>query len=123
MEDVSCAGGNREQRVIAPGVGVREVGATLLGQAVCLADRRVEIDREGLTAGSGTRCPGPGEEMPADRVELADVAPAEAPQERAEGGRRLDRVTEDPRRPAGPQGVGVVDAVTAGERRDLLLVS
>jgi hypothetical protein len=58
-----------------------------------------------------------GEEMPADPVELADVAPAEAAQERAEGGRRLDRVTEDPRRPAGPQGVGVVDAVTAGERR------
>jgi hypothetical protein len=55
--------------------------------------------------------------MPSDGVELADVAPAEAAQERAEGGHRLDREVEDPRRPARPECGRVVDAVTARERR------
>ena len=45
------------------------------------------------------------------------MAPAEAAQEGPEGGRRLDRATQHARRPAGAQRIGVVDAVTARERR------
>jgi phosphoglycolate phosphatase-like HAD superfamily hydrolase len=55
--------------------------------------------------------------MPSDGVELADVAPAEAAQERAEGRRRLDREAEDPGRAARSESPGVVDAFTARERR------
>jgi hypothetical protein len=77
-EHVAGAGRDREERVIAPDAGIPVVGGALLGEAIRLADRRVEIDREGLGTGSGTRCPGPLEEQPTDPVELADVAPAEA---------------------------------------------
>ena len=45
------------------------------------------------------------------------MAPAEAAQESPEGGRRLHGATQHARRPAGAQGIGVVDAVAAGERR------
>ena len=45
------------------------------------------------------------------------MAPAEAAQKGPEGGRRLDRATQHARRPAGAQGIGVGDAVAAGERR------
>ncbi len=45
------------------------------------------------------------------------MAPAEAAQERAQGGRGLDREAQHPLRAAGPQGVRVVDAVAARERR------
>src|SRR5450759_1551857 len=55
--------------------------------------------------------------MPSDGVELADVAPAEAAQERAERRGRLDREAEDPSRAARPERGRVVDAVTARERR------
>src|SRR5664280_606995 len=67
--------------------------------------------------GSRLGRPGPGEEMPSDGVELADLAPAEAAQERAEGRRRLDREAEDPGRAARSESPGVVDAFTARERR------
>jgi len=56
-EHVAGAGRDREERVIAPDAGVPVVEGTLLGETVRLADRRVEIDREGSRAGSGTRCP------------------------------------------------------------------
>src|SRR5450759_2035971 len=55
--------------------------------------------------------------MAADGVKLADVAPAEAAQERAPGGGGLHHVAQDASRPAGPQGVRVIDAVTTRERR------
>jgi hypothetical protein len=89
---------------------------TLLLETVRLADRRVEVDREGCRPGTGSCPPGPGEEMPADGVELADVAPAEAAQERAQGRCRLDPEAEDPVRAAGPRRGRVIDAVTARER-------
>jgi hypothetical protein len=50
------------------------------------------------------------------RVELADVAPAEAAQEGAQRGRGLDDEPENLLRAAGAQGGRVVDAVTARER-------
>jgi len=55
--------------------------------------------------------------MPGDGIELADMAPAEAAQERAERRCRLDREAEDPRRPARPERGRAVDAITTGERR------
>jgi hypothetical protein len=108
--------GDREEGVVAADAGVAVVEGTFLGEAVRLADRRVEIDREGCISGSGSGRPGPGEEVAADGVELADVAPAEAAQERAQGRGCLDRATEDPGRPTGAKGVCVVDAVTTRER-------
>src|SRR5207245_8786553 len=106
------------ERVIAADVGVRVVPGAVLGEAVRLADRRVEIDRQRRRAGSGAGRPGPGEQLAADPVELADVAPAKAAQERPQGRRRLDREAEDPGRAAGAQGVRVVDTVAPGQRRE-----
>ncbi len=102
---------------MAPDAGVPVVEGTLLLEAIGLADRRVEIDREGCGPGSRPGREGPPEELAADPVELADVAPAEAAQERAQGRGCLDRVTEDPGRPTRAKGVCVVDAVAPGERR------
>ena len=114
-EDVARAGRDREQRVIAADMAVREVGAAFLSETVRLADGRVQIDRERLRSGSRTGGPGPGEQLAADAVELANVAPAEAAQERAEGGRRLDGEAQHPARATGAQGVRVIDAVAARE--------
>ena len=49
------AGG--QQRVIAQGMGVAET-STLLGVAVDLADRRVDVHHQRLGVRAGTRCPG-----------------------------------------------------------------
>ena len=54
--------------------------------------------------------------MPSDGVELADVAPAEAAQERAQGGGGLHAEAKDSLGAAGPQRVRIVDAVAAGKR-------
>ena len=101
--------------MIATDVGIAVVPGAFLGQAIRLADRRVEIDREWRCAGAGAGGPGPREELTADPVELADVAPAEAAQERAQGRRGLHPEAQDPLGPARPQGVGVVDAIATGE--------
>ena len=55
--------------------------------------------------------------MPGHGVKLADVAPAEAAQERAERGRGLHPEAEDLRRAPGAQGGRVVDRVASRERR------
>ena len=68
-------------------------------------------------AGSRPGRPSAGEQLAADAVELADVALAEAAQERAQGGRGLHGAAEHDHRPAGAQRIGVVDALTARERR------
>ena len=52
----------------------------------------------------------------ADPIQLADVAPPEAAQERPQGGGRLDHATESASRPAGAQHVGVVNAVAPSQR-------
>ncbi|GAC1669534.1 MAG: hypothetical protein NVS9B8_12400 [Candidatus Limnocylindrales bacterium] len=116
-QDDTGSGRDREERVIAADMGVPVVAGALLLEAVRLADRRVEIDRERIGDRTGTGRPGPGEELPTDPVELADVTPAKAAQERAQGRGRLDGEAEDPLRPAGPQGIRVVDAIAARERR------
>lgn len=116
-QDVAGPGGDRQERVIAADPGVPVVEGTLLLEAVRLADGRVEIDRQWLAAGTRTGSPGPREQFSTDPVELAHMTPAEAAQERPQGGRRLDAEAEDPAGAAGPQRVRVVDAVTTGEGR------
>ncbi len=116
MEDVPGPGGHREEGVIAADPGIPVVDGTLLRQTVRLADRRVEVDREGVGPGSRSCCPGPGEEMAADGVELADVTPAEAAQEGAQGGGGLHAEAKDPLGATGSQRVRIVDAVTTRER-------
>ena len=49
-------------------------------------------------------------------VQLADMAPPEAAQERPQGGGRFDRAAQGAGRPPGAQRIGVVDAVTARQR-------
>jgi hypothetical protein len=115
-EHVASARGDREERVIAADLAVREPGRALLREPVRLADRGVEIDRERSSTRTRACRPGSREEMPADRVELADVAPAEAAQERAQGGGGLEGEAQDPAGSAGAQGVRIVDAVAARER-------
>ena len=116
-QHVAGAGGHGEQRVIAPLAGVAVAAGTLLGQTVGLADGGVQVDGQGPLAGSATGGPGPGQQFPAYPVQLADVAPAEAAQEGAQGGRRLDHATQHPPGAAGTQRVGVVDALAPGQGR------
>ena len=54
-----------------------------------LADGGIEVDGERRVAGSGPSGPGPGQQLPAHPVQLADVAPTEAAQEGAQGGWRV----------------------------------
>ena len=61
--------------------------------------------------------PGPGQQRAAHPVQLADMAPPEAAQERPQGGWRLDHAADGASRPAGAQHVGVVDAVSSGQSR------
>ena len=59
-----------------------------------LADRRIKVDGERCVAGSGPSRPGPGQQLPAHPVQLADMAPPETAQESAQGGRRLDSAAQ-----------------------------
>ena len=81
-----------QQRGIAPRTGVAPVSSTgqavavgsLLGQSVGLADRRIKVDGEWCVAGPGPSGPGPGQQLAAHPVQLADLAPPEAAQEGAQ---------------------------------------
>ena len=111
--------------MVAAHTGVAVVEGALLLEAVGLADRRIEVDRQGPGTGTGTRLPGAAEQLAADRVELPDVAPAEAAQERAHRRGGLDREAQDTSGATGAQGVHVVDVVAAGQgghdqRQDLV---
>ena len=116
-QHVTRPGRNGEQRVIAAHARVAVVPGALLGQAVGLADRRIEVDRERRVAWSRPGRPAAGEQLAAEAVELADVAPAEAAQEGPERGRRLHGAAEHAPGAAGAQRSGVVDALAARERR------
>ena len=65
----------------------------------------------GRSPGPRPGCPGPGQQLTARTVQLADVAPTEAAQEGSQGGWRLDRAAQGAGRPSGAQRIGVVDAV------------
>ena len=68
----------------------------------------------GASPGPAPAAQGPGQQLPAHPVQLADVAPPEAAQEGPPGGWRLDRAAQGAGRPPGAQHIGVVDAVAAG---------
>ena len=93
------------------------VARPFLDQTIGLADGRVQVDGQGRVAGSGPSRPGPGQQLPAHPIQLTDVAPTEAAQERPQGGWRLDHTAQNPGRPAGAQRVGGVDVVAASQRR------
>ena len=80
-QDVAGAGGDGQQRVITSLAGVAVVAGSLLGQPVSLADGGVQVDGQRSIAVDRPGGPGLGQQLPADPVQLADVAPAEAAQE------------------------------------------
>lgn len=57
-QDIAGSCGHREEGVIATHPCVPVVERAFLRQAVCLADRRVEIDREGCGSRAGACSPG-----------------------------------------------------------------
>lgn len=85
MDDVAAAGHGGQQRVVAAHMGVGEARAALLVQPVGLADRGIDVECEASITGAGTACPGPPQQFTAHRVELADMAPAEASEKRPHG--------------------------------------
>ena len=115
-QHLAGAGGDGQQRVIAPLASVAIVARPLLGQSIGLADGGVEVDGQRRVAGSGSGGSGPGQQFPAHPVELADVAPAEAAQEGPQGGWHLDPAVVNTGRPTGAQRTGVVNAVAACQR-------
>ena len=103
--------------MIAPLAGVAVVAGTLLGQPVGFADGGVQVDGQGRVAGSGSSRPGPGQQLPAHPIQLADMSPSETAQERPQGRWRLDRAAQGAGCSAGAQHVGVVNAVSSGQSR------
>lgn len=104
--------------MVAADTGVAVVPGPFLLEPAGLADGGVQIDGQG----DRSRSPAPAAQALLSssrltRVELAHVAPAEAAQERARGGRRLDPEAEHPLGATGPQRIGIIDAVAARERR------
>ena len=117
VDHVTGPGYHRVQRVIAPHLGVGELGTTLLLWAVGLMDRRVDVDGHRRVAGPRTSGPRSGQHFAGHLVELAGMGQREAPQERPERRRGQHRVAQHCFGGAGPQRVAVIDRVTAGERR------
>ena len=75
-QHVAGAGGHGRQRGYHPLLaGVAVVARPLLGQTVCLADGGVQVDGQGRVAWSGPSRPGPGQQLPAHPIQLADVGP------------------------------------------------
>ena len=117
MDDLGGSGDGCEQRVVATHMGVGEAGGTLLGQTVGLADARVDIDGHRGVPRSRSRCPGSGQHLAGDLVDLTGVAPGEAAQERAKGGRGQHAMTQHRGGRPGPQDIAIVDGVATSEDR------
>ena len=117
VQDVSGPRRHGVERVVAPDVVVGEVGPALFGQAVGLMDGGVDIDGERLDARTRPAGPGPSQQGAGHHIELTGVSPAETAQEGAERRRRQHDVAEHRLGGPGPQGIGIVDRVTAGQRR------
>ena len=71
----------------------------------------------GPSSGPAPASPGPGQQLAAHPIQLADMAPPEAAQERPQGRWGLDYAAERASRTASAQHVGIVDAVSASQRR------
>jgi hypothetical protein len=95
--------------------GEAETGA-LLGVAVNLNDRVIDVDQHRPLDSRGHRSPGgqSGQQPGGDRVELTHVPEPQAAQERPQRGRRL-RTVEDLTHRRVRQQRHVVDAVRSGE--------
>jgi len=93
VQHVAGRGRDRDQRVIAAHVVVGEARPTLFLQPIGLADGGVEVDRDRIVAGPGTRAPGTRQELACDLVELARVTEGEGAQKRPQRRRRRDSMT------------------------------
>ena len=116
MHDIAGAGHHREQRVVAAHVVVGELGPTLLGQPVGLADARVHIDGDRPFARAGPRRPRPGQQLAGHLVQLAGVAPGETSQEGADRRGSQHRVPQHRLSRSRSQHIAVVDRVATGQR-------
>ena len=103
--------------MIAPLADVAVMARALLAQTIGLTDGRVQINGKRIIARSGPSRPGSGQRRPAHPIQLPRVAPSETPQERAQRGWRLHHTAQHLLGLASAQRVGVVNAVTAGQRR------
>ena len=81
QQHLSGARGHGQQRVIAPLAGVAVMARALLAQPVGLTEGGVQVDGQRIIARTRPSGPGPSQQLPAHPVQLAHVAPPEAPQE------------------------------------------
>ena len=117
MRGADRGGQRREplaQHLLAGDLGV-PVGGALFGVPVDRAQQRVDVDERLLVdPGQQLGAFGQGDQVLAQhRFQLAGVPEAELPQQRPQGGGRVDPVEQD-RHPTRAQHVQVVDAVRAG---------
>ena len=103
--------------MIAPLAGIAVVAGPFLGQSVGFADGGVQVDGQRPVAGSRSSRPGPGQQLPAHPIQLANMAPPEAAQKGAQGGWRLDGAAQSADGSPSAQHVGVVNAVAPSQRR------
>ena len=114
-QHVAGTGGHGQQRVIAPLAGVAVLARPFLDQTVGLAEGGVQVDGQRIIARTRPSGPGPSQQLPAHPVQLAHVAPPEAPQEGSQRGWRLHGTPQHPIGSPSAQRVGVVDAVATGQ--------
>jgi hypothetical protein len=110
MENLTGIGPGGHQRMQTQHPGV-PVGGALLGITMHLADRRVEIHRHGPVCRSGPGGPGPGEDLGAQLIELADMTEGETAQERPTRRSRHGLMPEHHLGGTGPQDLDIVNAV------------
>lgn len=114
--DIAGAGGDGEERVIAPLARVVVALCAFLGQTVSRADSGVQIDDQWIVARACPSVPGSGNHLPAHPIQLAGVASAETPQKSSQRRWCLDRAAQRLLGPASAQRVGVVNAVATDQR-------
>ena len=76
-QHIAGAGGDGQQRVIAPLAGVAVVAGAFLAQTVGLADGGVQVDGQLPVAGSRSGTPSPCQQLSALPIQLADMTPPE----------------------------------------------
>ena len=102
--------------MVAEHPGVAKSCAMLL-LPVHLDDGRVEVDGHRLFPRTSPKRPRPSDGLGDHRVQLADMAEGERPQERAQRGRRHHPEGQHPAGRPGPQPVGMVDVGCPGQDR------
>ena len=117
QQHVAGASSHGQQRMIAPLAGVAVAARSFLGRSIGLADGGVQVDGQRPVARASPGGPGPGQQLPAHPIQLADMPPPEAAQEGSQRGRRLDHAADGTGRSSGTQHVGVVNAVAPSQGR------